>query len=193
MRGHQRSFVTQKSGTFYDILIVGGGVMGSSIAHHLSRRVKGEGVKIGVVEPDPTYTRSATTLSVGGLRQQFSLEENIQMGLFALQFMRGLPAVLGGDPDTVPDVKFQPHGYLFLASDAGYQILQENHANQLHCGAATKLLTEPQLGRLFPWINTEGVVAGCYGADNEGWFDPWALLQAFKVKVNISHVNCTSK
>jgi len=165
----------------YDVLVVGGGIMGSSTAHWLAGRK--EGLKIGVVEHDPSYNTSATTLSVGGLRQQFSLHENIRIGLFARDFMRNYPHSLFGEqvPDNVPDVRFQPHGYLFLASEAGYDILKDNRSNQVECGASTAMLSTSQLNKKFPWLSTDGVVAGCYGGDHEGWFDPWALLQAFKL------------
>ena len=72
--------------------------------------------------------------SVGGLRQQFSLSENIRIGLYARDFMRNYPeSIFEGSTvpaDKVPDVKFQPHGYLFLASEAGYDILKLNHDTQ---------------------------------------------------------------
>jgi len=165
----------------YDVLLVGGGIMGASTAHWLALRNKG--LRIGVVEQDPTYNASATTLSVGGLRQQFSLHENIQIGLYARDFMREYPKSLFSDLEIssgVPDVRFQPHGYLFLASEAGCHILEENHRNQKECGASTEMLSPAQLKEKFPWLSTDGVVAGCYGGHHEGWFDPWALLQAFK-------------
>ena len=63
----------------YDVVVVGGGIMGSSTAHHLA--TTSTQLRVAVVEPDPTYNTSATTLSVGGLRQQFSLPENIRIGL----------------------------------------------------------------------------------------------------------------
>jgi len=173
--------------TKYDLLIVGGGIMGASAAHWISQKTKGQGFKVGVVEPDPSYATSATTLSVGGLRQQFSLHENVQIGIFARDFMSGYPHSLLLDksqelhPD-LPDVRFQRHGYLFLASEAGQHILEDNHRVQQECGARTKLLTAGQLSDTFSWLNTDGVVSGCYGGEDEGWFDPWALLQAFKLQ-----------
>jgi len=173
--------------TRYDVLIVGGGIMGASAAHWISQKTKGHGFKVGVVEPDPSYATSATTLSVGGLRQQFSLHENVQIGIFARDFMNGYPHSLLLDksqqlhPD-LPDVRFQRHGYLFLASEAGQHILEENHSVQMECGARTRLLDSKQLSDTFSWLNTDGVVSGCYGGEDEGWFDPWALLQAFKLQ-----------
>ena len=94
------------SSDYYDVLVVGGGIMGSSTAHWLAARDKT--LRVGVIEPDPTYHTSATTLSVGGLRQQFSLWENIEIGKYARDFMRDYPRSIFGDLDisqsNVPEV-----------------------------------------------------------------------------------------
>ena len=50
------------------------------------------------------------------------------------------------------------------------------------CGAKVELLTAKQLKRKFPWLNTDGIALGSYGYENEGWFDPWALLTGLKMK-----------
>ncbi|MEQ2195286.1 FAD-dependent oxidoreductase domain-containing protein 1, partial [Xenoophorus captivus] len=49
-------------------------------------------------------------------------------------------------------------------------------------GAKVSLLSPQQVKKNFPWINTEGVVLASYGLENEGWFDPWTLLNAFRRK-----------
>ena len=85
------------SSDYYDVLVVGGGIMGSSTAHWLASTDKT--LRIGVIEPDPSYQTSATTLSVGGLRQQFSLWENIEIGKYARDFMRDYPRSIFGDLD----------------------------------------------------------------------------------------------
>lgn len=184
-RGYATDGLTER----FDVLVIGGGIMGSSTAHWLARKTNGQ-LKVCVVEPDPSYSTSATTLSVGGLRQQFSLRENIKIGLYARDFMRSYPASLAWgdlDPESLPEVHFQPHGYLFLATKAGEEVLARNQATQAECGASTVMLDQADLKRTFPWLNIEAgdvspeVTAGCYGSDSEGWFDPWALLQAFKV------------
>ena len=59
----------------YDIIIVGGGIMGSSTAFYLKRA--DQRLKIAVVEPDPTYARASSTLSLGNARIQFSMKENV--------------------------------------------------------------------------------------------------------------------
>uniref|UniRef100_A0A8C8DD07 FAD-dependent oxidoreductase domain-containing protein 1 n=1 Tax=Oryzias sinensis TaxID=183150 RepID=A0A8C8DD07_9TELE len=74
-----------------DIVIVGGGVVGWSIAYWLKQkeRVRG-GVQVIVVERDPTYSQASTVLSAGGIRQQFSLLENIHLSLASADFMRNI-------------------------------------------------------------------------------------------------------
>ena len=61
-----------------DALIIGGGPIGLSTAYHLADRNK-NGSAIAIIERDPTYARSSATLSAGGIRQQFSLKENVLM------------------------------------------------------------------------------------------------------------------
>lgn len=70
-------------------------------------------------------------MSVGGLRQQFSLPENIQMSLFGADFMRTANKQLYCHDSYTPDLQFQPHGYLFLASEEGAETMQENHKVQM--------------------------------------------------------------
>merc|ERR1719479_542087 len=60
--------------------------------------------------------------------------------------------------------------------------MHHNHYVQVECGAKVELLSAKQLKRKFPWLNTEGIAMGSYGYENEGWFDPWALLTALKQK-----------
>ena len=68
----------------YDIAVIGGAIIGSAIAYFLTR--EGRGGNVVVVEPDPTYEFAATPRSQGGVRQLFSLPENIAMGGFGLDF-----------------------------------------------------------------------------------------------------------
>ena len=66
-------------------------------------------------------------LSVGGLRQQFSLPENIQMSLYGAEFLRKSKKLLSGEGLECPDVQFHPYGYLFLATEKGADQLIANH------------------------------------------------------------------
>uniref|UniRef100_A0A1Q3FJ94 Putative oxidoreductase n=1 Tax=Culex tarsalis TaxID=7177 RepID=A0A1Q3FJ94_CULTA len=158
-----------------DVLVIGGGGVGSSIAYWLKKRAR-NGLNVVVVEKDATYQEASTCLSVGGLRQQFSIVENIQMSLYGAEFMRNVKEHLGDDVE----VNFTPYGYLMLASEQGAEQLQENSKLQNTLGAKNEILTAARLKERFPWMNTEGIALGCHGLEKEGWFDPWALLSGFK-------------
>ena len=104
------------------------------------------------------------------------------MSLYGADFLRNANRLLYCDGIEPPNIKFNPQGYLFLASEEGVDIMQENYKVQVDCGAKVELMTPKRLKRRFPWLNTEGVALGSYGYENEGWFDPWSLLQAFRLK-----------
>ena len=162
-----------------DVLIVGGGVIGCSIAYSLSAAPEGDGLRICVVERDTTYTRSSTALSVGGIRQQFSTPENIQLSLFSEAFIREAGQTLAVDGEG-PDLGYQPRGYLFLATEKGIPVLQRNHLRQVKLGASVQLLDPKGLQTRFPWMDTSDLAGGSLGLRGEGWLDPYSLLQAMK-------------
>ncbi|KAG8568169.1 hypothetical protein GDO81_013908 [Engystomops pustulosus] len=166
-----------------DIVIVGGGVIGWSVAYWLKKmQTKKKAYNVLVVERDTTYSHASTVLSAGGIRQQFSRPENIQMSLFGAHFLRNINEYLGILNEDPVDVQFNPSGYLFLSSEKGAEILEENYRVQREQGAKVALLSPEQLKKKFPWINTQDVALASYGLENEGWFDPWLLLSALRRK-----------
>ena len=171
-----------------DILVIGGGIMGASIAYMLKERVK-ESMSITVLEKDPTYSKASTTLSVGGIRQQFSLKENIQMAMFTSNFLRNAKEKLTFLDNEPPDFAFNLSGYLLLATADKADILLDNHKTQVESGAFVDILNQHQLAQRFPWLNTDGIVLGAHGVQNEGWFDPWSLLIALKGKAEFLGAN----
>jgi sarcosine oxidase len=164
----------------YDVVIVGGGVIGSSVAYFLKGWMKFPG-SVLVIERDPTYADAATPRAAGGIRQQFSTPENIRMGQFGAAFIKKADVHLAVEGDA-PQIPFVENGYLFLASGAGIEILRGNHEIQKSLGANTVLLSPDELRAQFPWLSTEELAGGCYGPSNEGWTDPYGLLQAFRRK-----------
>lgn len=175
-----------------DIMIIGGGVMGWSIAYWIKQKEMRTGaVRVLVVERDPTYSRASTVLSAGGIRQQFSLTENIQLSLISADFMRNINEHLGVLNEDPVDLQFNHSGYLFLANENVAHIMEENYSTQRYAGAKVSLLSPTQVKERFPWINTDGVALASYGLENEGWFDPWTLLNAFKRKaISMGVVQC---
>ena len=120
-------------------------------------------------------------MAVGGIRQQFSTKENIQISMFGIHFIKHVEEYLSVDGDA-PEVFFREGGYLFLATESGLKILQKNNAIQRELGADIALLSRDELAARFPWLNVSDLAAGSLGLRNEGWFDPYALLQGFKRK-----------
>lgn len=164
-----------------DVVIVGGAIMGSSVATFLARRDDWHG-RVVVVERDPTYRTSSTTLSAASIRLQFSTELNIEISRFGISLIKHLDEWLGVDGDPPLSIDFVEGGYLFLASEAGRAILDHNHAVQRAHGASVVLLTPEELQARFPWMHTEDLAGGSLGLADEGWFDAYALLQAFRGK-----------
>lgn len=165
----------------YDVVIVGGGVVGSAIAYFLAGETDFTG-SILVVERDPTYAEAATGRSAGGIRQQFSTPENVRMSQFGAAFLKSIGDHLAIEGEAPPDVSFVEGGYLFLATEAGLPVLTANHAVQTGLGARVELLSPAGLRDRFPWLNVEDLAGGSLGLADEGWFDPHALLQAFRRK-----------
>lgn len=163
-----------------DVVIVGGGAVGSATAYFLATSQDFKG-RVVVVERDPTYARASTPLSVGGIRQQFSIRENVEIGLFARAFIGHAAELLAVDGER-PDLGFVENGYLFLSPPEGRGILAENHAVQTAAGADISWLEPDALAARFPYLNTDGVAAAAFGESGEGWIDPNTLLQAFKRK-----------
>ena len=163
----------------YDVVIVGGALMGSSIAYFLSENPDFDG-SILVVEPDPTYENAQSTRSGNSFREQFSNPLNIKISQFGLEFLADFEhrVVVDGD---VPDLNFRGTGYLFLAtSQEGLARLDADHLVQLAEGADVRMLTPDETQRQFPYMSTDTLVGARFGSEREGSIDGWALLLGFR-------------
>lgn len=163
-----------------DIVIVGGAAIGSSVAYHLASDPSFKG-KVIVVEKDPTYRLSASALSAASIRQQFSSAVNIRVSLFGIEFLRNIGQHLAVDGEA-PSIDLHEGGYLYVAGDGGRKVLEQNQSLQQQEGADVALYAAEMLRSKFSWLNTSDLICGTYGVSGEGWFDGWALLQAFRKK-----------
>ena len=124
------------------VVIAGGGVIGSSIAYFL--RASDPTISVTVIERDPTYAKSSSALSAASIRQQFSTPLSIQMSLYGIDFLRHIGDQLEVDGHK-PSIDLHEGGYLFLATPGGEATLRENHALQTRLGADIALLAPDAL------------------------------------------------
>ncbi|PWJ87592.1 glycine/D-amino acid oxidase-like deaminating enzyme [Mesorhizobium loti] len=167
----------------YEIVIIGGAIVGSSIAYYL--REEGFSGSIALIERDPQFAHAATTLSCASIRQQFSIPQNIRLSQFTLKLFRRLKETFGADAD----IGFREAGFLILASENGLPILKANHEAQKAESADIVLEDADQLTRRFPWLSTEDISAGAYGRSGEGWFDAHAMLTLFRKALRSKNVD----
>jgi FAD-dependent oxidoreductase domain-containing protein 1 len=163
-----------------DVAIIGGAVMGSSIACQLAQRSDFAG-RIVVIEADPSYQICASARSAASIRQQFSSAINIEISLFGIEYLRNLGEHLRVDGDR-PSIDLNEGGYLFLATPDKEGILRDNHALQTRLGAHIEYFDQESLKAKFPWLCVDDLTAGCHGLTGEGWFDGYGLMQAFRKK-----------
>ncbi|EQD46779.1 FAD dependent oxidoreductase domain protein, partial [mine drainage metagenome] len=106
-----------------DVAIIGGGVMGPSVAYHLLSQGLCESVAL--FEQDPVHLHSSTGLSAGGIRHLFSSAVNIALATYSVRFYEQFAQHMATDAGSGPDVAFRRNGYLFLLDPANErQLLQ---------------------------------------------------------------------
>jgi FAD-dependent oxidoreductase domain-containing protein 1 len=158
------------------VVIVGGGIMGSSLAYWLTRLEPKFGVT--VIERDPCYEFASSALSAASIRQQFSTAANIRISQASIGFLRAAGETLGVG-DEKPDIMLREKGYLYLADDAAAAPLRAAHEMQRAHGADVALMDQAALARTFAWLETSDLSLGSLGLSGEGWFDGYALLMGF--------------
>jgi FAD-dependent oxidoreductase domain-containing protein 1 len=168
--------MTNKSS--YDVIVVGGGIMGSSTAYHLTKlNLK---LKVAVIERDPTYARASTTLSMSNVRIQFSLKENIKISQYAFQVLDQFE-----DEMTVngqrPKIYFHREGNLFLITEETANAAKQSFDLQRSLGCRVEWWLPEQVKEHYPLYDVSRFIAGTFGTD-DGHFDAYAVLMAYKAK-----------
>jgi glycine/D-amino acid oxidase-like deaminating enzyme len=173
------AMATKPTKTSYDVVIIGGAIMGSSTAWFLSDNPDFSG-SVLVVEKDPTYEFSSTAHTNSCIRQQFSHTLNVRISQFAADFVKNLRARMGDD-DRVPNVDIQSYGYLYLADNEGFaQTLRDNQKVQLAAGAETELLTAEDIAARYPFYNVNDILLGSINTKDEGYWDGGVVFDWFR-------------
>ena len=184
--------IAAPSRSSYDVVIVGGAMMGSSAAWWLSREAGFDG-SVLVVERDPSYEGSSTGATNSCIRQQFSNEVNIRISQFSADFIRTFPEWFD-DPD-VPTLATHYFGYMYLADSEEFAAtLRTNQAVQSAWGAGTQIMTPAEIADAYPFYNLDDIVCGSHNLTDEGYFDGGTIFDTWRTQARRNGVEyCTNE
>ena len=167
----------------YDVIIIGGAIMGSSTAWFLSRNPDFNGT-ILVVEKDQNYEFCSTAHTTSCIRQQFSTKLNVEISQFAANFINNFHEYMGSDI-RVPKLTIKSFGYMYLAASEDFaKNLRRNQKVQAAAGAATELLTPDEIKSRYPFYNVEDIKLGSINLINEGYWDSITVFEWMKNKAS---------
>jgi FAD-dependent oxidoreductase domain-containing protein 1 len=164
----------------YDVIIVGGGVMGCSVAYHLVSAEPGLGV--AVVERDPGYRYASSALSMANIRVQFRLKENIRISQHTLQILQTFAEDMDVDGEQ-PSVAFRREGNLFLLDADREPAAKESLELQQSLGCDVEWWTPSRIAGRFPLYDTEGFSGGTFGSQ-DGHLDAHGFLMGYRKKAS---------
>jgi len=154
-----------------EVVIIGGGIVGSSIAYHLTAA----GCKdVLVVERETAQGKGSTGKSMGGVRAQFSTPVNIQMSLYSIPFYADFDQRLGYPAG------YRPQGYLFCATaEKHLDYLRTNYEKQIALGLKNvRLITAAEIRSMFPQLRSDDIVGGSF-CSTDGFVDPYSAMNGF--------------
>jgi glycine/D-amino acid oxidase-like deaminating enzyme len=154
-----------------DVAIIGGGIVGSSVAYHLTAAgCKG----VLVLERESAQGKGSTGKSMGGVRAQFSTPVNIQMSLYSIPFYASFDERLGHPAG------YRPQGYLFCATNEKHlAYLRTNYEKQMAMGLKdVRLMAADEIRGMYPQLRTDDIVGGSFCA-TDGFVDPYSAMIGF--------------
>ena len=152
-----------------DVVIIGGGIVGLSVAYYLALKKAG---KIILLEKGQ-LGEGSTSRCVGGIRTQFSTEINIRFSLESLRTFKQFKEEFGVDPE------FKRVGYLFLGtSELEIEVFRENIKLQKRFGIPVEFLNSDDIGLRWPYLRTEDILGGTFCAW-DGYAGPNEILSGF--------------
>lgn len=162
----------------YDVVIIGGAIMGSSTAWFLTESADFNG-RVLVVERDMTFQACATAHTNSCIRQQFSDPLNVRISQFTAEFIKNLPDHMGDE--RAPKLSVQNYGYLYLADNEGFaNVLRENQKTQRDAGAETELLSAAEIAERYPFYHLDDITLGSINRKDEGYWDGGTLFDWFR-------------
>ncbi len=161
-----------------DILIIGGGIMGSATAYSLLLADKG--LKVVVMEKDFSYTRASTALSMSNARIQFSLKENVQISQYAFEILERFEEEMGVG-ERHPRIGFKREGNLFVVDEKELESATSAFQMQKDLGCNVQWQNPEEIVAQYPLYDMKGYVGGSFGPQ-DGYFDAYATLMGYKAK-----------
>ncbi|MCX7302504.1 MAG: FAD-binding oxidoreductase [Rhodobacterales bacterium] len=172
--------MTSPAHSFYDLIIIGGAMIGSSAAWWTARNPDFKG-RILVIERDPTYQWASTTHTNSCIRQQFGSEINVKVSQFGVDFIYNFKDYM--DDPTAPSILLHAFGYLYMADTQAFaDVLIDNAKMQNRLGAATRIMTPDQMAAEWPFYNLDGIILGSHNPVDEGYFDGGTIFDWFRKK-----------
>ena len=162
----------------YDVVIVGGGIMGSAVAYYLMKA--DNTLKVAAVERDPSYARASTTLSMSNVRIQFSLKENIRISQYAFEILDRFENEMTIE-DRTPKIYYHREGNLFLVDQQNQSAAEESFELQKKLGCRIEWWSAAKIKQHYELYEPGNLVGGTYGPD-DGHIDAYAMLMAYKAK-----------
>ena len=152
-----------------EIVIIGGGIIGVSIAYYLAKM----GAPEVLLLEKGLMGEGATGKCAGGIRTQFSTEINIRFSQLSFEVFKGFKAEFGLDPE------FHPAGYLFLAArEAQWEILESMAKQMKHMGLDIVVLEQEEIAKKWPFFRVDDLLGASY-TKNDGYAGPYEVLQGF--------------
>jgi glycine/D-amino acid oxidase-like deaminating enzyme len=154
-----------------DVIIIGSGIVGSSIAYHLT---EAQCRSVIVLEREAHQGKGSTGKSMGGVRAQFATPVNIQMSLYSIPFFSRFDEVVGFPSG------YKPQGYLFVATEERHlAYLRANYQRQIELGLKSVQLLQPDdVARLAPEIRADDIIGGSF-CSTDGFVDPHSVMTGF--------------
>jgi sarcosine oxidase subunit beta len=157
-----------------DVVIIGSGIVGSSVAYHLAEQGCNN---VLVIEREAHQGKGSTGKSMGGVRAQFSTPVNIQMSRYSIEFFSHFDEVVGHPAD------YRAHGYLFCATNERHlKYLKANRERQKELGVKNvELVSREDIAKFVPQLRVDDIVGGTF-CQTDGFVDPHSVMMGFMLK-----------